>query len=534
MSDPIVIHNPIISGFYPDPSCIRVGDTFYMVNSSFQVFPGLPIHRSTDLVHWELIGHAICRPRQLDLTFARTIIINAPRREIYTAGLYAPTIRHHGNKFYIVCTNLRGSQQPNGHSVPQNFIITCEDLTDPSSFSDPIYFDFHGIDPSLFFDDDGKAYVQGSYIIDYDKHPATVIKQAQINPNTGAYESELEDIWTGAGGKCPEGPHLYKKDGSYWLLIAEGGTHRGHRITMARSDHVWGPYESFERNPVLISQSDNHIIQCVGHGELFEDAYGRWWCCMLARREYGPSYPLGRETFLTSVSWPKGEFPTITPVELLQVVGTDLHAQNTQAILGNTLPSARLVTLQSPHTLFLRTPSLKNYNFNSKPPRFDLRPTDVPLTAAEYSPTFVGQRQMNLHSEARVVVDLGSLPQQGHCGLSLYKDTHRHASLDINSDKLLSLAIVHGKQPFQYLHSRSVSGANLIKLIIRSSILQYTFSYDLLQDGKWLGEATIGEVGASDMSGDDFTGTLYGIYASGMGEVVSFGDFSITEPIRSG
>lgn len=455
-------------------------------------------------------GNAICRPSQLDLTYATTKINNASRREFFTAGLYAPTIRYHDGTFYIVCTTLTGRpDMPTDEDLaPQNFIITSIDLHDLNSFSNLVYFDFHGIDPSLLFDDDGKVYMQGSWIYGYRKKPATVIRQAEIDVSTGEYKSELKDIWTGSGDKVPEGPHLYKKDGKYWLLIAEGGTHRGHKITMARSDNVWGPYESYEKNPIITTQGVSHPIQCVGHGELFTDTNGEWWCSMLARREYGDAYPLGRETYLVPATWPENQFPSFDPVELEQVVNLSGRRLPDGHLLGGTNPVPKTVSVNSPHTLFLRTPDLGNISEDSSNARLTLKATSVELGSGTGSPTFIGRRQVALGSEASVILDLTDLPG-GHCGLSVYKDTYHHISLDVNASKELTLAIAHHSQELGYTESRSIEKATSVKLIITSTIQRYLFSYDLLQEGSWQGEVAIGTVPASDMSGDDFTGKCY-------------------------
>ncbi|KAF9870664.1 beta-xylosidase [Colletotrichum karsti] len=441
MSKSVSFQNPILPGFYPDPSIARVGEVFYMVNSSFQFFPGIPIHRSTDLVQWDLIGHAVCRNTQLDLSNATTKINRPEYGEFFTAGLYAPTIRYHDGTFYILCTNLKGRpEMPSTEDFsPENFIITSKDLTDPASFSDPIYFDFHGIDPSIFFDDDGRAYMQGSWIYGYRQKPATIIRQAEIDPSSGKLLSEPRDVWTGSGDKVPEGPHLYKRDGIYWLLIAEGGTHRTHKITMARSQDVWGPFESFKGNPILTSQGKHHPIQCVGHGDLFSDADDEWWCVMLARREYDQAYPLGRETYLVPVVWRSDEFPVPEPVELLQTVNC-----------ANRKLGAKLLT-----------------------------------------------------------------------------DTYRHVSLDVNSKREITLAVRHKSQDFVYVDNNITLDADRVKLVIKSTVQNYVFSYECLVDGSWKREAVLGAVDSADMSGDDFTGTVFGLYASGRSGSADFERFCI-------
>ncbi|KAL2871680.1 putative xylosidase/arabinosidase [Aspergillus lucknowensis] len=517
--------NPIIPGFYPDPSCIRVGDTFYLANSSFQFFPGIPIHKSKDLINWELIGNAINRPSQISLATATTKINNAARREIFTGGIYAPTLRFHDGVFYIVCTNLTGTEDmpPDADLQPANFVITATNLEDPSSFSDLIYFDFYGIDPSLFFDDrSGKVYVQGSWIYGYDKDQATVIRQAEIDLTTGKLLTEARDIWGGATGKVPEGPHLYKKDRWYYLLIAEGGTFGGHKITMARSRDIWGPYDSYTRNPVLTADGSSGPIQCVGHGDIFEDAAGQWWCVMLARREVGRSFPLGRETYMTPVKWEEGQFPVFDRVRLNQVCSGRDIARKIEAT-GFTG-----VSLASPSTLYLRSPELENYQQVEK--EITLTPTEAELGAPAGTLTFVGQRQTSLDSVARVLLPLSGngSPLEGSCGLTVYKDTFRYVALEYSArNSTLSLKIQEPLKPLTTLRSVAVRGAASILLSITSTAEAYTFEcVKSATAGGREGEA-LGQVACSALSGDDFTGTVYAIYACGRSTPVTFRDFEI-------
>ena len=199
--------NPVLPGFYPDPSVCRVGDDYYMVNSTFCYFPAVPVHHSRDLIHWEQIGHCITRPTQTRLQ--NIGVWN---------GIYAPTIRHHDGTFYMVTTNV---------SDGGNFYVTTKDPA--GEWSDPIYVREGGIDPDLFFDDDGKTYLLSA-------QGAGEIHLAEIDLKTGRLLSRSEIIWRGTGGRCAEGPHMYKKDGWYYLMIAEGGTEYGH--SEDRSRHV--------------------------------------------------------------------------------------------------------------------------------------------------------------------------------------------------------------------------------------------------------------------------------------------------------
>ena len=251
--------NPILPGFYPDPSVCRVGDDYYMVNSSFQFFPGVPLHHSKDLINWECIGYVLDRPSQINLDKAG-----------YWNGIYAPTIRHHNGVFYMITTNV---------SDKGNFYVTS---TNPlEGWSEPIWVNQGGIDPEIFFDEDGKSYFlsNGDYI-----------QMAEIDLQTGELLTESRNIWGGTGGRYPEAPHIYKKDGYYYLVLAEGGTEFGHKVTIARSRDIYGPYEANPANPILTHQkrwSETNPIQGVGHADFIQAHDSSWWCVFLDRKSVG-------------------------------------------------------------------------------------------------------------------------------------------------------------------------------------------------------------------------------------------------------
>ncbi|KAB8251044.1 glycosyl hydrolase [Aspergillus flavus] len=500
--------NPIIPGFYPDPSCIRVGDVFYMANSSFQFFPGIPIHKSKDLINWELIGNAINRPSQISLNQATTKINNASRREVFTGGIYAPTIRYHNGVFYNVCTNLTGTANmpSNTDFHSSNFIITAIDLSDPNSYSELIYFDFHGIDLSLFFDKNGKVYVQGSWIYEYDQNPATVIRQAEIDVATGQLLTGARDIWSGATGKVPEGPHVYYKDGWYYLLIAEGGTQARHKITMARSRSIWGPFESDPANLVLTAEGSSGVVHC--------------WCVMLARREYGDSYPLGKETFLTSVEWVDGEFPVFKDVKIKQRTKRQVARKtDTKGPVG--------VHLKWPATLYLRTPLLENYRQDGD--EIVLTATDAGFGSPDGTMTFVGRRQTSLGSAASVTTILSSATSENvSYGLALYKDVFRYAAIQYKvHDSTLAVVVQEAGQPLITMSSHPVQDAVSIRLSITSSVEAYRCGAQICFASAPTTDIALGEVPCSAMSSDDFTGTVYAIFASGDGNTMTFRDFEI-------
>lgn len=290
------IVNPILSGFYPDPSIIRVEDDFYMVTSSFSYYPGVPVFHSRDLAHWEQIGHVLDRPSQLPL--------NA---DFISGGIFAPTIRYHEGLYYMITTNV-------DHGG--NFIVTATDPAGP--WSEPHWIDnAEGIDPSLFWDDDGKAYYTGTHSGEDMRHNSIWISEIDLKEFRLVGEKKL--IWGGAmvGAWCPEAPHVYKKDGWYYLMIAEGGTEVNHAVTIARSREIMGGYQGYDGNPIM---THRHLgkafpIANTGHADLVELKDGSWYMVMLASRPYGGYHKnMGRETFIAPVIWEDG-WPVVCPGE---------------------------------------------------------------------------------------------------------------------------------------------------------------------------------------------------------------------------
>ncbi len=290
----VKLQNPLLPGFYPDPSICRVEDDYYMVTSSFSYFPGVPIFHSKDLAHWEQIGHVLDRPEQLPL---------APYD--LSAGIFAPTIRYHDGLFYMITTNI-------SHSGG-NFIVTAENPEGP--WSDPHWIEgAGGIDPSLFWDDDGKAYYTGTAGFG---SPTAHIWISEIDLENFRLVGEKKVAWGGslADPISPEAPHLYKINGYYYLMIAEGGTEHYHSETIARAEKVTGPYKSFPGNPILTMRHFglHSEIANTGHGDLVQCQDGSWWMVFLASRPYGGYHKnLGRETFIAPVEWIDG-WPLVSP-----------------------------------------------------------------------------------------------------------------------------------------------------------------------------------------------------------------------------
>ena len=296
--------NPILPGGYPDPSICRDGEYWYLVNSTFEYFPGLPIHRSSDLVNWELVGHGLNRESQV------TGAVNLVDVQS-NGGIHAPTIRCGKGKFYIITTNV---YQPADGSLTQmvNFVITADKAEGP--WSDPHVLEgAPGIDPDIFFDDDGRIWYVGTHSPENPAFPGEgEIWLQEIDPSNWSLRGQRHFLWRGAcGGTWVEGPHLYRHDGRYYLLVAEGGTSFNHAVMVAVSDAITGPYHSNPRNPILTSRhlSYDHWVNSTGHADLFQLADGRWYMVALGiRGEMQRRSNMGRETHLVPVSWEREPF----------------------------------------------------------------------------------------------------------------------------------------------------------------------------------------------------------------------------------
>jgi xylan 1,4-beta-xylosidase len=279
--------NPIMTGFHPDPSVCRVpGGGYLLVASSFEYFPGVPIFSSDDLVTWTPLGHVLDRPEQLDLTDVE-----------FSDGIWATTIREHNGLFYVVSTVVRGRRGAD------NFLVTT---TDPAgAWSDPVWLGVEGIDPSLFFDDDGRCWFTACRNNSAEGNPGELWMQ-ELDLHTLSLVGPQSVLWTGALiGAWIEGPHIYKNSGTYYLVAAEGGTEANHAVTVASSSTVDGPYRGLPSNPVLTHRhlGADYPVQNVGHADLVETDAGETWAVVLGVRPRGGGHVLGREVFLLPVSW---------------------------------------------------------------------------------------------------------------------------------------------------------------------------------------------------------------------------------------
>jgi xylan 1,4-beta-xylosidase len=397
--------NPILPGSHPDPSICRVGRDYYIVTSTFEYFPGLPVHHSRDLVNWHLLGHVLSRPEQLNLDRVRP-----------SGGLYAPTIRHAGGVFYVACTLVGGT------GISGNFIVTATDPAGP--WSDPIWIEgADGFDPSLFFDHDDRVWYCGTAEIDPGADTGlTVVWVHELDRLTLQLMGERHDVHSGAlrGARWAEGPHLYRVGSMYYLIAAEGGTSFDHAVVVARSTSVTGPYVGCPRNPVLTARylGANAPIVATGHADLVQTPEGDWWAVLLGVRD-GETGNLGRETFLTPVAW-DDEWPVFNPG-----VGQVLLNERRPALVNDCWPSSpRCDSFDDPELapswMFVRTPRERWWSLTERPGhlRLQLRPEGL---ASRGNPSFVARRLEHRQFSAYMCIDVQPQIETEVAGLALYR-----------------------------------------------------------------------------------------------------------------
>lgn len=489
----MIYKNPVVKGFYPDPSVCRADDgLYYMVCSSFQYFPGVPLLRSSDLVNWEQIGSCITRTTQADLSEAES-----------SAGIFAPTIRYHNGRFYMVTTNT---------SANKNFYLYTDDIT--KEWSDPVFVDQDGIDPSLFFDD-GKVYFISNGTDDEGNEGIT---QCEIDISTGKKLSPSRTIWKGSGGRFLEGPHMYKINGTYYLLAAEGGTEYGHMITYAKSSSVWGEFESYPGNPVLTNRDlGTIIIQGAGHGELVESPDGEWFMIHLGFRQEGewlPYHHLGREVFMTPVQFKEDGWFTAgtngTVGEEYEIKGCKDQKKYEVQTFANTPREAGWV--------YLRKPDINNYSYSED--KYVLHGTNRTLFDRS-SPTFTALRQRDFNGTVNCSVRLDGR-DFGEAGITMYMDEDDHYDVCIRRNNQAWLDTRKKYEAVLKLnigdirHIQAVvplpPGTDNASFIIEMTNTEYTFSVVIGEKTHTLGKARTKYLSSESAGG--FTGVMIGLYAS--------------------
>ncbi|MCM1501248.1 MAG: glycoside hydrolase family 43 protein [Bacteroidales bacterium] len=474
--------NPVISGCYPDPSICRADDGYYLVNSSFQFFPGVPLFHSRDLIHWTQIGNCLDRPSQVRLDNARS-----------WSGIYAPTIRYDNGTFYMITTNV---------SDRGNFLVYT---TEPSrGWSEPVWLKQEGIDPSLYFED-GRCYMVSN--------PDSGIHLCEINPRTGEQLTPSVCIWNGTGGRYPEGPHIYRKDGWYYLLISEGGTEYGHKVTIARSRNIYGPYQGNPANPILTHMNHNaqgSPIQGTGHADIVEAEDGSWWMvCLAFRPQSGNHHLLGRETFLAPLRWDKDAWPVVNGN------GT-LSLQMDVPTLPQSNPIVKPVRTyftgtQLPYEwMYLQNPRVRNYTFTGK--ALQMKGIAAGLDQSGASPSFIARRQEHICFTATVSLSLKDAEAGDRAGMSLYRETHAHYDMFLRKERS-GYAIVLQYRLGSMLHTEKEIPVRQPKVQLRITGTPDFYSFEYSENGKDFHSMGMMDTRylSTETSGG-FTGTVIGLY----------------------
>lgn len=505
--------NPILQGFYPDPSICRVDEDYYLITSTFEYFPGLPIFHSRDLVNWRQIGHVLDRPSQLDLDKIRP-----------SGGLFAPTIRYHEGTFYVINTMIDGPEKSG------NFIVTATDPAGP--WSDPYWLDdAPGIDPSLLFDDDGRAWYcgngdVGSPTFDGDKE----IWLKELDLQTMQLTGPKYSLWRGAlrDAIWAEAPHIYKINGQYYLMIAEGGTAHDHAITIARADDVTGPYVGNTRNPIL---THRHLgleqpIVGTGHGDLIETQNGEWWMVLLAMRPYGGYfYNLGRETFLAPVVWEDG-WPIVAP-DVGKVVQSGVAPNLPE---HSWLPEPNCDHFESDELSyawnFLRTPREQFWSLTERPNflRLKCRPERL---MKRVNPSFIGRRQQYINFTARMAMEFQPQAENECAGLVLLQNSAHNirCTVTLNKTGETIVQLIRRKRRDTLLCETAVSAGRIYFMVDVTGQDYQFYVTNKLDNWQKLGDPVDGRVLSTPVA-DGFTGAYLGMYASSNGETSdNYADF---------
>ncbi|GLX66566.1 glycoside hydrolase family 43 protein [Paenibacillus glycanilyticus] len=488
-------NNPVIKGFYPDPSVCKVNDTYYLVCSSMQYFPGVPLFESKDLINWTQIGHCLTRPSQIQLDKVNS-----------SGGVFAPTIRYHNGRFYMTTTN---------DTSRENFYVWTDDIY--GEWSEPVSVDQGGIDPDLYFEGDSVYFMSNGM----DDEGIAGIVQCRIDIETGRKLTPSRSIWQGTGGRYLEAPHLYKINGWYYLLAAEGGTEFGHMATYARGLAPTGPFEPYPHNPVLTNRNlGGYEVQAVGHGDLVEDEAGNWWMLHLGFRQIGqwiPYHHLGREVFLTPVTF--GEDGWFTAGH----EGTTLTSFETDLIPEEIVQQEKKVytfanTDWEKEWCYLRHPNPDHYALEED--KLTLKGTAISLDQAD-SPTFIGLRQKDFNAVITCDVSLSA----GEAGITIYMDENHHYDFAIRN-------CTEGYEVVQRLNVgdlKSVVGnvkvsSDKATLVIQASNTGYRFLLGIDGEEIELGTAQTKYL-SSEVAGG-FTGVVIGLYAYGENALAQFTNFT--------
>jgi xylan 1,4-beta-xylosidase len=505
--------NPVVAGFYPDPSICKKGDTYYMVHSSFSLYPGVPIFKSTDLVNWQQIGHVLDRPSQLNLDGLRI-----------SSGIFAPAIEYnpHNDTFYMITTCTWGIG---------NFYVKTNDPE--QGWGEPILLpQVKGIDPSLFFDDDGKGYViecaeplgsadwrgqRGIHLheldVESDKLTGRVVEIVR-----GGTNIEKKPVWI-------EAPHIYKINNLYYLMCAEGGTGLNHSEVIFRGKSPWGPYEEYEHNPILtqrdLPEERPYKITTAGHADMIETANGEWWAVFLGVRPYDfDMFNTGREVFLLPVEWTNDGWPVILPKgEAIPIVvdKNDLQPnENIPPTTGNFEFIDQFTSTTLDYTWkLIRTP--RDDFFSVGNGMLELIPRSVSIEEM-LNPSVLLRSQQHTTFEAETKLEFTPVSNTDFAGFTLFQNEEHHfvfgKTLIDGTESLIINRIEKGKETLAVLALSRREAAKPIYLKVAGNGADYDFMYSL--NGKeW--NTLLAQADGTNLStrkAGGFIGALIGLYAT--------------------
>jgi len=512
LPDEEYFYNPVLPGWYSDPSICSNGKDYFLVTSTFVYYPGVPIFHSLDLVNWKQIGHVLDRPSQL---------INFEGQHT-SGGIFAPAISYnpHNKTYYMITTNVGAG----------SFFVKTKDPF--GSWSDPVWLrDLRGIDPSFFFDDDGKAYIlnndepEGPVL--YDGHRAIKIREFDVETEkivgpekeivNGGVRPEEKPIWI-------EGPHIYKINGQYYLMAAEGGTGPWHSEVIFKGDSPMGDFKPWEKNPILtqrhLEPNRKNPITCAGHADLIQTKEGNWWSVFLACRPIENKFEnLGRETFLMPVRWSEDGFPYMTQGEetVPMILKRKEVKKKGEVTFGNFEKNESFDSYTLPdYWITLRSPAKDLYSLTEKPGYLTLKCIDVNASEKK-TPAFVCRRMQHHNFECSTKVIFNPNNDKEAAGLLLYKDeTHQYFLSIKKSDNNRKVSVEKlSEDGIEILGEQVIMFDDPVKLKVVSRGMYYDFYFAKGDDNQW--KAVCQDVSAHFLSTANsfgFTGTTIGMYAT--------------------
>lgn len=425
-----MIENPVLRGFNPDPSILRVADDYYIATSTFEWFPGVQIHHSRDLTNWRLLTRPLDRLSQLDM------IGNSD-----SCGIWAPCLSHADGLFWLIYTDVKVWRRP-PYNVCNNYLVTAPSIEGP--WSDPVFLNSSGFDPSLFHDDDGRKWLV-NMLIDHRRnhqHFAGIALQ-EYCPKTQKLVGPAKNIFRGTERGCVEGPHLYKRNGWYYLLTAEGGTEYNHACTLARSRRIEGPYELHPDKHMLSSAGHPELaLQKAGHGSLVETQNGEWYLAHLCGRPVdGKHCTLGRETALQKVRWDDDDWLYLQQGGILPSAQCEAPEGIPTSPFEQTRWDGRF---DSPaldiHFQSLRQPVAEDWLSLIERPGY-LRLKGMEPTVSTFRHSLIARRVQALDITAETSVEFQPTSFQQMAGLIAYYDTENHHYLRLSHDEKLGRSL---------------------------------------------------------------------------------------------